>query len=411
MIRKYSARNFYSLKEKNEISLLVKNSAGHDLTNEQSIDGKNLISKVTAIFGSNASGKTNLLKGLAFLRWFNVSSFRDGDQNGSIPLKPFQFDPNTREQKTEFNLEYEFENSIYSYQLILDGKKVWVEELSKRSEKTSYFNFIFRREWDGELNDYTYKSKSGFKLPFNKTFKPRPDASTLSTAAQAGHEASQKLLVFWDGIIGNIVEHGRKPYYSDDIMHNDHLKQASKVLKGDPKLLQSVQKILQDFDLGIKKLEITESQFTENEKTTKKIVPTLFHEAHGGTVLPLAFYYESGGTQTLLTIVTDMLVVLSVGGIAVLDEFDSDLHPHMLPMLMNLFYDKNKNPNKAQLIISAHSPILLSELKKEQIILVEKEKTGETTSWRLDTVSGVRKRDNLMGNYLAGAYGGVPNFD
>jgi predicted ATPase len=103
-----------------------------------------------------------------------------------------------------------------------------------------------------------------------------------------------------------------------------------------------------------------------------------------------------------------ILPVLERGGVAIIDEIDNDLHPHLLPHLIDLFKFEHTNPHQAQLIFSCHTPEVLNILKKHQIYLVQKE-NQESEAWRLDEVVGVRADDNLYAKYMAGAFDAVPN--
>jgi len=94
--------------------------------------------------------------------------------------------------------------------------------------------------------------------------------------------------------------------------------------------------------------------------------------------------------------------------VAIIDEIDNDLHPHLLPHLIDLFKFEHTNPHQAQLIFSCHTPEVLNILKKHQIYLVQKE-NQESEAWRLDEVVGVRSDDNLYAKYMAGAFDAVPN--
>ena len=94
---------------------------------------------------------------------------------------------------------------------------------------------------------------------------------------------------------------------------------------------------------------------------------------------------------------------------AIIDEFDANLHPDMVQELVSMFTDEGTNPKHAQLLFSTHSHNILSQLDKYQIILTEKDNEGQTVVWRLDDVEGVRADENYYTKYLAGAYGGVPD--
>ena len=100
--------------------------------------------------------------------------------------------------------------------------------------------------------------------------------------------------------------------------------------------------------------------------------------------------------------------VLAYGGVAVLDEFDNDIHPLLLPELVEKFLSPDENPNNAQLIMSCHSPILFETLEKDEIFFTEKDNDGRTHVFGASEIKGVRRDTNLYEKYLSGALGGVP---
>ena len=103
-----------------------------------------------------------------------------------------------------------------------------------------------------------------------------------------------------------------------------------------------------------------------------------------------------------------ILPVLKNGGIAIIDELDNDLHPHLLQEIFNLFRSEYTNPHNAQLIFTCHTPEVFNILNKHQIYLVEKI-DQKSEAWRLDEVEGIRNDDNLYAKYMAGAFSAVPN--
>jgi len=101
--------------------------------------------------------------------------------------------------------------------------------------------------------------------------------------------------------------------------------------------------------------------------------------------------------------------VLENGGLAVIDEFENDLHPLMLEPILDLFANPETNPQGAQLIFSTHAVEVLNLLEKSQVMLVEKDSNCLSTAYRMDTVEGIRNDDNFYAKYMAGAYGAVPS--
>ena len=121
---------------------------------------------------------------------------------------------------------------------------------------------------------------------------------------------------------------------------------------------------------------------------------------------------EWRGTQALFVLLRYILPVLETGGVAVIDEFETGLHSHVVKYVVELFYSKKTNPKGAQLIANFHTDYLLqSTLEKYQIVFTEKDPdTQSTEAWRLDKVKGVaRNANNHYAKYHAGAYGGIPN--
>jgi len=123
-------------------------------------------------------------------------------------------------------------------------------------------------------------------------------------------------------------------------------------------------------------------------------------------MIPLA--NESSGTKRLFTLLRSFLPVLTEGGIAVIDEMESDLHPHLIPVLLDLFTDQETNPKRAQLIFTCHHVEILNHLAKEQIFLVEKDDFNASSVKRLSSIKGVRREENHFANYNAGRYDAIP---
>ena len=96
------------------------------------------------------------------------------------------------------------------------------------------------------------------------------------------------------------------------------------------------------------------------------------------------------------------------GGVAVIDELDNAIHSLLVPEIVDLFVDPDRNPHRAQLIAVCHNPSILQYLEKEEIYFTEKSSVGATSIYGLKDIRGVRRESNIYANYLAGAFGGVP---
>ena len=99
---------------------------------------------------------------------------------------------------------------------------------------------------------------------------------------------------------------------------------------------------------------------------------------------------------------------LETGGVAVLDELDSSIHPMLLPKILRWFYDPERNPHDAQLWMSCQNASLLEDLIKEEVLFCEKDRSGRTQVYGLRDIQSVRRTDNYYRKYLSGAFGAVP---
>jgi uncharacterized protein len=167
--------------------------------------------------------------------------------------------------------------------------------------------------------------------------------------------------------------------------------------------------LLRSWDLGLSEIQLREYNETDADgKTKSRRLALGVHRGRGEREYQLSFIRESRGTQAAFVLLSRLIPVLVDGGMAVIDEFESDLHPHMLAPILDLFANPATNPHHAQLLFTSHSMEVLNLLPKSQVILVEKDEFNESQAWRLDDVKGVRSDDNFYAKYMAGAYGAVP---
>ncbi|MGB5409509.1 MAG: AAA family ATPase, partial [Thiogranum sp.] len=113
MLHKYRFKNFFSFVSETEVSFLLNHQVpATDLVFES--PGGARLSKVVAAIGPNASGKTNVLKPLAFLSWFVAHSFTASKPEGEIPIQPHFF---SDDKDSEFEIEFENQGQHYRYSL------------------------------------------------------------------------------------------------------------------------------------------------------------------------------------------------------------------------------------------------------------------------------------------------------
>lgn len=403
MIRSFSCKNFYSFADDTAVSLLVNDKAPTSDMYVKSLSGER-VSKALVVIGPNASGKTNLIKVLPFLKWFILDSFNIKPET-EIPIKPFLFH-NHEHKPTDVSVEFEIGKEIYEYSVSMTAKRVLVEELKIKTKGSQRLasKTLFVRTWNNEKEKYDFVGKN-FKLPNEFKNLLRNNASIIGAAIQLNHPESKTIGDYWSKIQTNVVEMGLPESFLP-LMSSINFYGALEFYSENEALKKKAEKILSRFDLGLTSFDVKKEKKERNVSFDARV----FHSVNGGT-FELSMAYESSGTRQLFTLLKNILQVLENGGTAILDELDAYLHPDMVEALFELFASPDTNAKNAQIIFSTHSHRILNQIDKYQIVLVEKNEKGSSEAWRLDEVAGVRADDNYYAKYVAGAYGAVPNIE
>ena len=398
MLHKYRFANFFSFANETEVSFEL----NHQVPDSDLVctsPGGTRLSKVLAVMGPNASGKTNVLKPLAFLCWFVARSFASGKPEDECPVQPHFFSDSA---ESKFEIEFEDQGQHYRYSLKISPERVVHESLYHKTSK--FFSFIFRRDWSEPDSSYSIRirqQKFGFST--REAEKVRRNASLIATAAQYNVPFAQELVNYFTRFISNVSYIGRNPF------HPPVLFEAAESFHDQPELRAQMSDILSDLDLGLAKVLIGR-KFVENESGKNEEIHAPFGiHRKGGQEHKLPFWLESSGTQAAFVLLEKILPALEHGGVVIIDEIEADLHPDMIPAILDLFIDSDLNPHNAQTIFTCHAHEILNELQKDQILLVEKDVDGCSEAWRLGDVKGIRRDDNLYAKYRAGAYGAIPD--
>lgn len=402
MLHSFAFKNFLSFRERTEVSFALTKKASAHGWDATSPAGQRLATAM-AVVGANGAGKTSLIKPLAFLNWFITHSFQS-QPNAHLPIKPHFSSP---DEPVEFELEADdMSGTLWRYELKATPERVLHEAVYKRpNRKSAKFSYVFVREWNEAEKEYAIKQE-GFSLNPAEAKKVRPNASLISTAAQYGVEIAQHLI--GAHVATNIMQVGR-------VDPGIGFLNASIFFFENAALKKQMETLLRDLDFGLSGVEIRKLDFPapleiklpEGVKLPPQYLAFGVHTLKDGSRYELQMAEESSGTRTAFVQLWYLLSVLTTGGIAVIDELESDMHPHMIEPLLDLFSSPNTNPHNAQIIFTSHSIEVMNLLGKSQVILVEKNNC-ESEAWRLDTMEGVRSQDNLYAKYMSGAYGAVP---
>lgn len=422
MIIDYSITNFRSIREKQTLYLLAKNKKRDRQENKvfsyNKMRGfKSVLSKGCVIFGHNASGKSNMLRGFNFFANFILDSHREIKPSAKIPIVPFLLDEESRSNDSEFEVNFIIDDVRYSYEIKLNSTRVVYESLK------AYPNAIsqdwYTRVWDREKNDYYWTSGGFEKYGFdeNTAQKTRENVSFLSFANEEKNDILKKIYNWFESV----------KFFRGDLDRFPEIFTAADIEKAKLNKEKALQ-FIKCADVGIQTLELNKEEFNFSQiptyfpqeikeklvsklSGTFKLESTFGHRGVGGNTYSIEFEDESEGTQKLYKILGPIFEILKKGGVLFFDEIENSLHPLLLVEVIKLFFSDAYNTKGAQIIFTAHNTILLDVelLNRDQIWFTEKSYYGETKLYPLLTYSP-RVKESLVRGYLSGRYGAIRNF-
>lgn len=399
MISGVEIENFYSVREAQKIDLRVADNVPDvpGRFGRACSDSSERAPKVVALFGANASGKSTVLRALAFVAWFVQNSFQlvpDAPQ----PCESFH-DREAAQQRTRLAIHFASVADLtspeaggcarYVYEVSFRNevgkpKAVLTESLRRWPPSGGKPVRVFERDENGEVLSGKTFGLSGYKQVISKV---RANASLIATLAQFDHKPSLLLQQIAKSVQSNILI--EKFDYADDFVVRFYAE--------NPEMIQALNREIERIDLGIKHMTI--------DAGNNGPVARFEHE---GLDRLMPMQLESHGTRQFIRIFPVLMQTLANGGVAVMDELDMAIHPIVLPEILRWFYDPVRNPNNAQLWMSCHNAALLDELIKEEVYFCEKDSRGRTRVYGLQDIQSVRRSDNFYLKYLGGVYGAVP---
>lgn len=396
MLHSLTFSNFYSFLDEVEISFAMDGRAAENEKSCASRVAGGRTSKILAVIGANGAGKTNAIKPFAFISWFICKSVNLRPDAGTYVRQHFL----RTEEPTCLQLTFEIQNRLFRYSLTLDSKVVHKEELHEKTSRQ--WSNVFSRTINTENTEYEYNLK-GFGFDKRTASKAKKNSSLISFAAQQDNEFALMLTQYFSRVQTNINASGRA-------IKNEYqaLAEGTEFYEAHEDYRELMVSRLKRWDLGLSDVRLSKLKHVDEKGEEFEITMPFGVHTIGDEVFEMPLLAESSGTQSAYVLLSRLLPVLKEGGAVIYDELESDLHPHMLDSILDLFFNPKTNPHNAQIIFTTHSVEILNDLQKCQILLVEKNH-GISEAWRLCDMSGVRSDDNFYAKYMSGTYGAVPN--
>ncbi len=410
MLIEFSVENFRSIRDQASLTLVADSGKERRTTHtiEVAVGSARPIAllRSAAIYGANASGKTNLLRALETMQRIVLRSASELD---ALPVAPFRFDAASETKPTTFEVQCLAEGVRYQYGFSVTSEAIVDEWLYAWPQGRMQTWFERSASGDFKFGDKLFGEKEVWRR------STRPNALFLSTAVTLNSSQLQPLFDWF----------------------KDHLHVAGiggwsnsftvECCEGRRK--EEIVGFLRQADLAVSDIRLVEAAFSPDlmpsdmpsgvrdeivrEFSDAKLVrPQLSHKVSGGHTVELDLAEESDGTQKVFALAGPWLDALERGYVVVLDELHDQLHPALVRFLINLFHDPNRNRNGAQLIFSTHETSILNQevFRRDQIWFCERDRELATTLFPLTDFRPRKGVENLERAYLAGRYGGVPYF-
>jgi AAA15 family ATPase/GTPase len=395
MLYKIIIENFFSIADQQELTFEVPANAPDLACFKLSrSEKKTRLPAVVGFFGPNASGKSTILRAVTSAFLFALRSFDREDQIHNL-FQPYR-QKNWWGKPSKITIEFDSQlsdsdpSAIFRYELHIGhqaknfGNKVVLYEALSYAPKGK-----FRRLFERKGQEFNFGRE--FDIPSSndpRTQSIRPNAGVISTLAKFNHPLSSYLYKAMAVLESNVI---------GVYKIQPNVNQFLSIYLNDKNCLERLNRELRRLDIGLESMTIEMG----NQGPFAKF-------KHAGLDEFIFFNEESAGTKRFIEIFPQIHFALETGGIVLIDELDTDLHPLLLPELFRWFSDSQRNSREAQLFFTAHNPALLDELEKEQVFLTEKSSGQSTRVYGARDIKGLRREPSLMKKYLAGELGAIP---
>jgi len=411
MLIEFSVENFRSIKEKVTLSMVA---SGHKELEENVISLEKpkemRLLKSAAIYGPNASGKSNVLNSLYLLSRVVLKSHKM--QKGTpLPFISFKLDKEYVDKPSSFEVNMLIDDVLYKYRLSADEKKVHYESLffyphgrpARIFERNDEWGFTFTRDK---------------KIQNDIAEKTRENALYLSTATAWNYEPVSKVFDWFkqfrkisastEGIYEYTIELTTKNNKAREFVR-DFLKKADVGIDDFSAKIEEIK--LEDLLKSTNKILIAPSEEHElDDIRVKSPDVKAIHKVEDEEIIFDFDDEESDGTQRFFDMAGPWFDLIYDKKILFIDEISLRLHPHLVEFLIKKFHEESSRGS--QLIFTTHNTYILrlDLFRKDQIWFTEKKEDRSTDLYSLYDIKNLRDT-NIEKGYLLGRYGAVPYLD
>ena len=409
MLIQFSFKNYKSFRE--EVTLDLSATKITEFSERVVTAGGEKILPVAAIYGANASGKSNIYSALAYMSEYVADSFKYGGEEKKFERykpTPFLFDSTSADADSTFEVYFtipEDKNErTYNYGFCVDKEGVTEEWFNSKAKSARKFSRVFyrnRNEEELDLSGLPKNSRENIKIALEKQ---------VLVASLGAKLKISKCKIIRDWFLMNEFADFGDPFTNIFLSHR---------LPGgfvdDKRIQKKVIEFFSSFDEQIKDFKVekvpSEGEAQEDQYTIK----ALHKKIDSDEMAEIPLGAESAGTLKMFALYPELQEVLEHGSVFFIDELNARLHPLLVRNFLLTFLNPEINVNHAQLVFTTHDTWQLSNqlLRRDEIWFVEKDGRGVSTLYSLadfvdEDGSHIRKDESYEKNYMIGKYGAIP---
>ena len=412
MLIQFNFKNYKSFRDETTLDLSAAKMKEFE-SSVVTIGGEKIL-PVAAVYGANASGKSNVYSAFEFMTAYVENSFFYGDDDKTFAdarPTPFLFDNSARNAESMFEVYFtipgESAEKTYNYGFCIDEKGITEEWLNTKAKSAREFKSVFYRNTEKQeldLRGIVKVSRDNIEVALNR------QVLIISLGAKLKVEKCKQIRDWF--LLNEFTDFG-------DEMTNLFLSRTlPKGFMEDEKVREDVLKYFASFNKQITGFKVEEVPSKEDQKEKAYTIDALHRLIDSEDDAKLPLHQESAGTLKMFAMYPALHEVLEKGGVLCIDELNSRLHPLLVRNFILTFLNPEINKNHAQLIFTTHDTWQLSNqlLRRDEIWFTEKDEKGLSNLYSLadfvdEDGSRIRKDENYEKNYLLGKYGAIPSLE
>ena len=409
MLIQFNFKNFKSFRD--EATLDLSAAKMTEFSDRVVSEGNDKILPMAAIYGANASGKSNIYNAFGYMADYVIESFKYGDEEEKFEKyrpTPFLFDSVSNDAESSFEVYFTIPGDkaekTYNYGFCVDRHGVTEEWLNVKAKTARKYASVFYRSTEEDTLDL-----SGLPKSSRDNIQVALEKQVLIVSLGAKLKVN-KCKDIRDWFMANEFADFGDPFTNFFLS-----RRLPKGFVDDNSVQKKVIEYFASFDEHIKDFEIEKLPNDADSKEETYKISSLHKKIDSDTFAAIPLSMESAGTLKMFALYPELQDVLEKGSVFFIDELNARLHPLLVRNFLLTFLNPEINTRHAQLIFTTHDTWQLSNqlLRRDEVWFTEKDEQGISKLYSLadfvdESGARIRKDESYEKNYLIGKYGAIP---